>query len=446
VKRSRVQYLCRECGAQSARWAGRCTICGAWNTIAEQAVTLSSGRTSHSSSLEDLPSISEIEADESVRILSGLDDFDQVLGGGIVPGSFLLIGGEPGVGKSTLILEIARKFPGKIIYFSGEESQGQIKMRADRLGIASANLFISREGDIDTICARIRAEKPDLAVIDSIQTVYRTGSESIPGSPNQLREIAFLLMESCKELFVPIIATGHITKDGNIAGPRLMEHMVDAVLYFESDRLNHYRILRAIKNRFGPVGEVAIFEMAQNGLREVGAIPAGELSYDVPGRVFSVFVEGSRALTVEVQALVSRTVYGPGKRMAEGLDSRRLVLMAAVLEKFLKLGLSESDIFVNLAGGLNADDPALDLAICASIISSHREIPMKRNVACVGEVGLSGEVRSVGRIQSRIRELAGLGFTEIFIPESNRSEAIFDGVTLIPVAHISDVAGNRPGS
>lgn len=302
-----------------------------------------------------------------------------------------------------------------------------------------SSIFLSTESDLENIVNRIQTEKPDLAVIDSIQTVYCSGNDSSPGSVSQLRDAAHYIMDVCKKSRIPVIATGHITKEGSIAGPKVLEHMVDAVLYFESDRLNHYRILRAVKNRFGPVGEVAIFEMKQNGLSEVSDLKIGEMVRSVPGRMFSSMVEGSRALAVEVQALVTRTVYGPGRRMAEGLDTRRLILLAAVMEKFLKLSLSDSDIFANLAGGLNADDPALDLAVCSAILSSYRESPGESLTAYIGEIGLSGEIRPVGHLSARIRELSGAGFKRIFLPASNAKETAPSGIELISVEHISDL-------
>jgi len=438
AKKSRTLFRCSVCGGEAARWAGKCPACGEWNSLEEVADTDRTPSVSVAN-LASLSLLSEINPDDAERISSGLGELDLVLGGGFVPGALILIGGEPGVGKSTLLLEIARRFTGMMLYFSGEESAGQIRLRADRMEIHSRNIYISQESELETIAARIRKERPSLVVIDSIQTVYRSGFDSLPGSVNQLRDAAFQLMELSKETRIPIVMTGHITKEGSIAGPRLLEHMVDAVLYFESDRLNHFRILRAMKNRFGPVGEVALFEMKQEGLGEVGRLKPGLLSYDVPGRVFSVFVEGSRALGVEVQALVSRTPFGAGRRMAEGLDSRRLILMAAVLEKFMKVSLADSDIFANLAGGLSSDDPGLDLSLCVAILSSYRELPAVRNAAYIGEVGLSGEVRPVGRIQSRIKELSVLGFDSIYLPEANCDEGEVDGIKLFGVAHISDI-------
>lgn len=433
-------YMCSSCGTLHSRWAGKCSSCGQWNTVEECEEPTALVR---AGSLNPISLLSDVKADEAQRKTSGLSDLDLVLGGGFVPGSLLLIGGEPGVGKSTLLLEISRNFPGKFYYFAGEESQGQVKMRAERMGIKSDRLYISREMDLDTISKRILTEKPDLVVIDSVQTVSSRNVDSTAGSVSQLRDVASGLMQVCKNSRVPVLLTGHITKEGSIAGPRVMEHMVDGVFYFESDRLNHYRILRGVKNRFGPVGEVAIFEMKTNGLSAVTSLKPGMIPYDVPGRVFSVMMEGSRPMSVEVQALVTKTAYGPGRRMAEGLDSRRLILIAAVLEKFLKMSLSDSDIFANLAGGLSADDPGLDLSLCQAIITSYREIPSERSSAYIGEVGLSGEIRSVSGIQSRVRELVGTGFKKIYLPASSIIEISDGGAELIGLEHVSELLERR---
>ncbi|MDH5656632.1 MAG: DNA repair protein RadA [Spirochaetia bacterium] len=437
AKKFRKLFLCSECGNEFTRWSGKCPSCFSWNTLSESEASVRSSLQKEKQ--ETLTLVSEIPLEGLKRVSSGVPEFDRILGGGIVPGSFMLAGGEPGVGKSTLILEIARRFSGSLYYFSGEESPSQIKIRADRMGVNSEKLFLSGETLLDNLCSRIELEKPDLAVIDSVQTVLCPEIDSTPGSVSQLREAAYRLMETAKKCRVPILATGHITKEGAIAGPRILEHMVDTVMYFESDRLNHHRILRAIKNRFGPVGEAAIFEMRSTGLTEISNLNIVRMEKPVPGRMFSSFVEGTRPLAVEVQALVSRTLYGPGKRMAEGLDSRRLNLLAAVMEKFLKLSLSDSDIFINLAGGLNADDPALDLAVCSAILSSYREVPGDDSTALIGEIGLSGEVRSVGHLSSRIKELASLGFNKIIIPLSGSKEDYSQNVELIGIEHLSEL-------
>ena len=370
----------------------------------------------------------EIEIDARARLSSGMSQLDLVLGGGLVAGSFILIAGEPGIGKSTLLLEIARNFSGPFFYFSGEESSDQIKLRAERMGVDNRELFLSSETDLDEICNIITRKKPAIVCIDSIQTVRISGSDAGVGGQNLLRLCSLAFMEAAKSSRTPLIVTGHITKDGSVAGPRLMEHMTDAVLYFESDRLGHLRLLRSIKNRFGPTGEVGIFEMGEKGLREPSLLGPRSLvaseNEEVfgSGRVYTALLEGSRAIGAEVQALVNRTPFGQTRRMAEGLDNRRLVLLAAVLEKYLRVNLAEYDIFANLAGGLSSDEPALDLAVCAAILSSYREVPLDRSAAFFGEVGLSGEVRPVGRAAARVKELTNLGFRKFFVPEANLRE------------------------
>lgn len=439
-KRTKTLFECGECGRRFGRWAGRCPECQAWNSLAELSPVEASRSAAAAISSAPAVNLAEIVPQEGATLSTGLPDVDRVFGSGIVAGSFILIAGEPGVGKSTLLLEIARRFPGRFYYFSGEESPAQIRMRADRLGLDLKNIFISRETELEGLCRRLREDRPALAVIDSIQTVNRHAAGVPGGSPGQLREAALSLMEVCKELRLPLLVTGHITKDGSIAGPRMMEHMVDVVLYFESDRLNHFRLLRAVKNRFGPVGEVAIFEMHPGGLREV--ISPGGVNGRTghgPGRVYSALVEGSRAIGVEVQALVSRAQYGQTRRMAEGLDNRRLVLMAAVLEKYLKINLADYDIFANLAGGLTGHEPALDLALCAAVLSSYREIPALTESAFVGEVGLSGEIRPVGMLAARIKELANLGFQKYFVPGACAAEISDAGVEIHPLKHISEL-------
>ncbi len=439
AKKQALNFHCASCSEMFSRWSGRCPACESWNTISEIPAD---GRKNVKGSSANIQKLSEIETGTADRLPTGVGELDIVLGGGIVPGSFILIGGEPGVGKSTLILEAARNFTGKFYYFSGEESPGQIKMRADRMGLNAQNLFISRETDLDSICSRLVSEKPAIAVIDSVQTVHRSSHEGTPGSVGQMKEAASALMDVCKRTMIPVMITGHLTREGSIAGPRLLEHMVDVVLYFESDRLNHYRLLRAVKNRFGPVGEVAIFEMASRGLTEVKDFPSIAAARKIlaPGRAFTALREGSRAIGIEVQALVTRTAPGLARRTAEGLDSRRLMLMAAVLEKYLSIPLGSCDIFANLAGGLSGDEPALDLAVCAAIISSYREEPLPVGIAFVGEVGLSGEIRQVGQLPARVRELTGLGFSHIVVPDRGRAELTQEKAQISTVSTIQDLS------
>ncbi len=361
---------------------------------------------------------------------TGLKELDLVLGGGLVPGSLTLIGGEPGVGKSTLVLEVSRYLTQankKVLYISGEESPSQIRMRAERIGFRSTNLLLTSETYAENISAMIEGERPSVVFVDSIQTIAREALPNQAGTVTQLRECTQVLLETAKRSGIPILMTGHITKEGTIAGPKVLEHLVDTVLYFEGDRLNYYRLLRAVKNRFGAVGDLAIFEMFSGGLREVGDrnrifVSAG--AEERSGSVISAVLEGSRALTVEVQALVSKTGFAQARRMAEGPDTRRVILLAAVIEKYIKIKLGECDLFSNLAGGLNADEPALDLAICTSIISSYLDQPLPKGTCVLGEVGLSGEVRSIGQANLRIKELAGVGMKKVILPEGNLSELV----------------------
>ncbi len=383
---------------------------------------------------------------------TGLKELDLVLGGGLVPGSLTLIGGEPGVGKSTLVLEVSRYLTQankKVLYISGEESPSQIRMRAERMGFRSSNLLLTSETYAENISAMIEGERPSVVFVDSIQTIAREALPNQAGTVTQLRECTQVLLETAKRSGIPILMTGHITKEGTIAGPKVLEHLVDTVLYFEGDRLNYYRLLRAVKNRFGAVGDLAIFEMFSGGLREVGDrnrifVSAG--AEERSGSVISAVLEGSRALTVEVQALVSKTGFAQARRMAEGPDTRRVILLAAVIEKYIKIKLGECDLFSNLAGGLNADEPALDLAICTSIISSYLDQPLPKGTCVLGEVGLSGEVRSIGQANLRIKELAGVGMKKVILPEGNLSELVQNAdIQIQGIRSLNDLRSLFPG-
>jgi len=430
AKKITLLYRCSACNETFPRWIGRCTSCDSWNTVQESSLHPLTGS---SRPLENLSALSCVEPE---RASTAIPDLDMLLGGGLLPGSLVLIGGEPGVGKSTLLLEIARSFAGKFIYFSGEESPAQIKMRAGRMEVSGERLLLSRETRIDSILETILAQRPDLVAVDSMQTI--AGSHSA-GSVSQMKEAALSLMELCKAEMIPVIVTGHITREGSIAGPKMLEHMVDVVLSFETDRLNHYRILRAMKNRFGPVGEVAIFEMATKGLKALRSVEIARSKTPQSGRTFSAYQEGSRSIAAEVQALVIRTAPGLARRTAEGLDTRRVVLLSAVMEKYLKLNLGACDIFANLAGGMSADDPALDLAICAAVLSSFHERPLDSMTAYIGEVGLSGEVRPAGRINERLRELSGLGFQKAVLSQPLRLEVENSPLELRYVSNIREI-------
>ncbi|MCE9501293.1 MAG: DNA repair protein RadA [Leptospira sp.] len=450
MKKPSRNFVCSACGENFSRWAGKCEACGEWNTITEensssrfeQKALPRNGLVRYAKPI----AIAEIEEESGGRLTTGLGELDIVLGGGIVPGSLILIGGEPGVGKSTLILEIARNISKekKVLYISGEESASQISIRAKRMKINSPNVLLSSEIYVENISDMIGQEKPQIVFIDSIQTINRESLLNQAGSVTQLRQCTQVLLEAAKKTNIPVFLIGHITKDGNIAGPKLLEHLVDTVLYFEGDKLNYYRHLRAVKNRYGAVGTLAVFEMHSEGLREVKDrhnlfITPGQETRN--GSALSVVMEGVRALSVEVQALVTRSSFSQSRRMSEGLDTRRLILMAAVLEKFMGLKMTECDIFSNLAGGLSVDEPALDLAICATVISSYLEKPIRGGLALFGEVGLSGEVRSVGQISLRLKELEGIGIKTVILPDGNLKEIGKEryAIELIGIRHIREI-------
>ncbi|WP_078129282.1 DNA repair protein RadA [Leptospira alexanderi] len=449
-------FICQSCGQDFSRWAGKCESCGNWNSIVEEVggerFASSNGNSRKNKSYQEPIPLDRVEEESLERMGTGLKELDLVLGGGLVPGSLTLIGGEPGVGKSTLVLEVSRYLTQankKVLYISGEESPSQIRMRAERIGFRSTNLLLTSETYAENISAMIEGERPSVVFVDSIQTIAREALPNQAGTVTQLRECTQVLLETAKRSGIPILMTGHITKEGTIAGPKVLEHLVDTVLYFEGDRLNYYRLLRAVKNRFGAVGDLAIFEMFSGGLREVGDrnrifVSAG--AEERSGSVISAVLEGSRALTVEVQALVSKTGFAQARRMAEGPDTRRVILLAAVIEKYIKIKLGECDLFSNLAGGLNADEPALDLAICTSIISSYLDQPLPKGTCVLGEVGLSGEVRSIGQANLRIKELAGVGMKKVILPEGNLSELVQNvDIQIQGIRSLNDLRSLFPG-
>lgn len=430
MKKSSRKFICQSCGEIFPRWAGKCEACGTWNSIQEEVSGTEKFSEKKRILAKDYSSpkeLSDFTEDGNSRSTSGFSELDIVLGGGIVKGGLYLIGGEPGVGKSTLVLSIAGKLSGKskILYISGEESSAQIKLRADRLKLSGKNLFLSSETCTEKICAMLEGESPDLVFVDSIQTVARENTASQAGSVTQLRESAQLFLETCKRLGIPIFLIGHITKEGSIAGPKVLEHLVDVVLYFESDKWKYYRILRAVKNRFGPVGDVAVFEMHTEGLKEISDknhLFITKEQSERTGSVISAVLEGSRAIGIEVQALVSTGKFSHGRRMAEGMDNGRLILLSAVVEKFLSIEIGNNDIFANLAGGLKADDPGLDLAVCGAITSSFLGKKFPAYTALLGEVGLSGEVRTVSNLSGRLRELASIGMQRVYVPSGSVQE------------------------
>lgn len=428
MAKTKTVFFCNECGHESPKWVGKCPGCGQWNTMVEETVTAEKGYGKSRRGLLDSDSapvaISEIEALEEPRIHLPSEELNRVLGGGLVAGSLTLLGGEPGIGKSTLLLQNILSIRNKkILYVSGEESATQLKLRADRIGKAADNTFILCETSLERIFDQTQRVKPQLLVIDSIQTVYSTEMESAPGSVSQVRECAARLLRYAKTSSVPVILVGHINKDGAIAGPKVLEHIVDTVLQFEGDRQYLYRLLRAIKNRFGSTAEIGIYEMVEKGLREVRNPSEMLLSQNreenMSGIAIGVTVEGIRPLLIEVQALVSSAAYGTPQRSVTGFDQRRLNMLLAVLEKRARFKLSQKDVFLNIAGGLKVADPALDLAVVAAVMSSNFDIPLPQGTAMAGEVGLSGEIRTAARIDRRVAEAQKLGFDTIYIPKNN---------------------------
>ena len=422
MAKTKTVFFCNECGHESPKWVGKCPGCGQWNTMVEETVTAEKGYGKSRRGLLDSDSapvaISEIEALEEPRIHLPSEELNRVLGGGLVAGSLTLLGGEPGIGKSTLLLQNILSIRNKkILYVSGEESATQLKLRADRIGKAADNTFILCETSLERIFDQTQRVKPQLLVIDSIQTVYSTEMESAPGSVSQVRECAARLLRYAKTSSVPVILVGHINKDGAIAGPKVLEHIVDTVLQFEGDRQYLYRLLRAIKNRFGSTAEIGIYEMVEKGLREVRNPSEMLLSQNreenMSGIAIGVTVEGIRPLLIEVQALVSSAAYGTPQRSVTGFDQRRLNMLLAVLEKRARFKLSQKDVFLNIAGGLKVADPALDLAVVAAVMSSNFDIPLPQGTAMAGEVGLSGEIRTAARIDRRVAEAQKLGFLSL---------------------------------
>lgn len=438
------KYICQKCAYESPRWVGKCPNCGEWNTFVEEiARKVSARKTVSFTKVRGIP-LSEIELEEDHRIVTTVSEFDRVLGGGIVSGSVLLLGGDPGIGKSTLMMQIAANLRDKIVlYVSGEESAKQIKLRADRLKFPSNDSFlILAETNLDVITEVIDRSPPDIIIIDSIQTMYRAQLESSPGSVGQVRESAAIFTRIAKEKSIPVFLIGHVTKEGVIAGPKVIEHMVDTVLQFEGERHYAYRILRVMKNRFGSTNEIGVFEMRESGLQEVknpSEVFLSERSPGASGSSVVASIEGTRPILIEVQALVSSTNYGVPQRNTTGFDYRRLSLLLAVLEKRLGMLLGQQDVFVNIAGGISVDEPAVDLGIASSIVSSLRDRSIDSQTVVVGEIGLGGEVRTVSHIEKRIQEAAKLGFKRIIIPKNNLKEVVrTDKIEIVAVERIED--------
>ncbi|WP_072523676.1 DNA repair protein RadA [Clostridium sp. Marseille-P3244] len=455
AKGKKSVFFCQNCGHEEAKWLGQCPACGEWNTFVEEKVDAGATRGNagaarfvrESVRKADVVPITEVTADDDVRCRTGIRELDRVLGGGIVPGSLVLVGGDPGIGKSTLLLQACQKLAGekKILYISGEESQAQIKLRANRMGDFTSSLLLLCETNLEIIRGVIEKEKPELVVIDSIQTMYSEEISSAPGSVSQVRESTNLFMQLAKGLCISIFIVGHVTKEGTVAGPRVLEHMVDTVLYFEGDRHASYRILRAVKNRFGSTNEIGVFEMGQTGLAEVDNPSEYMLSgrpEHASGSVVACSMEGTRPILIEIQALVCHSNFGMPRRTAAGTDYNRVNLLMAVLEKRLGMALGSSDAYVNIAGGIRMNEPAIDLGIVMALVSSYRNRPIDEKMIVFGEVGLSGEVRAVNMPEQRVAEAKKLGFETCVLPEvCLKMVKGIQGIKLIGVKTIADAVG-----
>lgn len=439
-------FFCQSCGYESPKWMGQCPGCREWNTFVEETVEKKSAAKAHERRATGGPvCLSSIETKDEERVTTQMQELDRVLGGGIVPGSLVLVGGDPGIGKSTLLLQVCQKLADdghEVLYISGEESLKQIKLRAERIGQFSDKLRLFCETNLELIGDTIRSSKPEVVIIDSIQTMYNEDVSSAPGSVSQVRESTSVLMQLAKGLGISIFIVGHVTKEGTVAGPRVLEHMVDTVLYFEGDRHASYRILRAVKNRFGSTNEIGVFEMRETGLTEVENPSQFMLNgrpEEASGSIVACSMEGTRPILLEIQALVARSQLAMPRRTAAGMDYNRVSLLLAVLEKRLNLHLSGSDVYVNIAGGIRINEPAIDLGVVLAIVSSSRDRAIDEKVLAFGEVGLSGEVRAVSQAAQRVQEAKKLGFTTVILPEVCREQiGEVKGVRLIGVRSVGD--------
>lgn len=451
AKAKKTAYFCKECGMESSKWLGQCPGCGAWGSFVEEPVVrTSTGKAVAHKESRQPSKLSEVEFSEDTRIASGIEELDRVLGGGIVVGSLVLVGGDPGIGKSTLLLQMCQKLVQqgkKVLYVSGEESEKQIKMRADRLGVFQSDLLVMSETDLDIVAETITRSTPDIVIIDSIQTMYREEIGSAPGSVGQVRETTSTLLRLAKGMSISIFIVGHVTKEGVVAGPRVLEHMVDTVLYFEGDGGASYRFLRGVKNRFGSTNEVGVFEMRGSGLAEV-ANPSEFMLQgkpeDAPGSVVACSMEGTRPILVEVQGLVCQTNFNYPKRTAAGIDFNRVNLLLAVLEKRLGVRMSDMDAYINVAGGMRLNEPAVDMGIVLAILSSYRNQVIDGRTICFGEIGLVGEVRAVSMAEVRVQEAAKLGFERCILPEVNRRQLDLDqmdlkGLKLVGISNVYEL-------
>ena len=446
MAKKRNVFVCQQCGAQSPKWLGRCAECGEWNSLVEERAQADEGPARRNFDRHPPVSVAAIEADDEPRLCTGIDEFDRMLGGGIVPGSGVLIGGDPGIGKSTLLLQVCdaiSRTGGQALYVTGEESLKQIRLRAERLGSLSANLMVLAETNLDVIADHVQQLHPRVFAIDSIQMVYKPELGSAPGSVAQVRECAAEMIYLAKRIAVPLFIVGHVTKEGLVAGPRTLEHIVDTVLYFEGDRFQAFRILRAVKNRFGATNEIGVFEMQAGGLQPVSN-PSELFLSDREGIAFGSVVvpcmEGTRSLLVEVQALTARATFGTPERKVTGADRNRLAMLLAVLDKRAGLQIGAQDVFVNIVGGVRVEEPAADLSLALAVASSFRERPIPQDVVVTGEVGLGGEIRGVTQIDLRLKEAEKLGFKRAVIPdESVKAVSAERQIELIPAKSLTDV-------
>lgn len=447
MAKTKVAYFCQSCGTQESKWVGQCRGCGEWNTFVEEVIHKSSPSASQSKINGLAPQkpvpIKEVVLDAEERIDTTVSELNRILGGGLVKGSMTLVGGEPGIGKSTLVLQMALSLVKlKILYVSGEESARQIKLRAERIGVLSDNLYLLGETSLENILLQIENLQPDLVIIDSVQTVATENIESAPGSVSQIRECTSRLLQYAKTTAVPYILIGHITKDGNIAGPKVLEHIVDTVLQFEGDLHNNYRILRSKKNRFGSTSELGIFEMMGTGLKEIlnpSKVLLSEYDENLSGQAVAATIDGSRPFLIEVQALVSSAAYGTPQRSATGFDIKRLNMLLAVLEKRANFKIATKDVFLNIAGGIKVNDPAIDLALIAAVISSSADLPISSKDCFAAEIGLSGEIRPVSRVEQRISEAEKLGFKRIFISKYNTGlEVKSNNIEIVKIGKVDE--------
>ena len=442
MSKTKIKYICSNCGYESLRWIGKCPECESWNSFTEEIVETSPRKANISKSKFSYNKILDISANEEDRVKTGIIEFDRVLGGGIMPGSVILLGGDPGIGKSTIAMQAATSIKEKVLYVTGEESEKQIKLRSSRLKVKSDSFFVQAETELSNILGAIKEISPSVVIIDSIQTTYRSELENSPGTITQIRECAAMLMEEAKKNHYSVIIIGHVTKEGMIAGPKILEHMVDTVLQFEGESNHSFRILRAQKNRFGSTNEIGVFEMREDGLREVtnpSELFLSEREKQTPGSVVTSSIEGSRPILLEVQALVTPSNFGYPQRVSNGFDQKRLSILLAVLEKRASVRASVNNVFVNVAGGIRVIEPAVDLAVCVSIASSLTDKIVDNQTIILGEVGLGGEIRSVGYIEKRIAEAQKLGFKTAVVPIGNmKNLKVSSSIKIIPVENVKD--------